>query len=63
MIITLLFLQESYEKLAQEKRHLERLLEAEVMNAYHLSREVDQLKLANKKLKIDLDHIILDRDY
>lgn len=49
--------------MAQEKRHLERLLEVEVMNAYHLSRENYQLKMANKKLKFDLDHIFLGWDY
>lgn len=49
--------------MAQDKRHLERLLEVEVMNAYHLSLEVDKLKVANKKLKIQLDHLIMDRDY
>lgn len=55
-----LFLKENCEKLAQEKRHLERLLEYEVMNSYHLSREVSQLKLENRKLKIDVDHLVLN---
>lgn len=55
-----LFLQENFERLSQEKRHLERLLEAEVMNAYFLACEVDKLKRANKRLQIDIDHMILD---
>lgn len=62
-IILFNFIKEHCEKLEYEKRSLERLLEIEVMNSYHLSREVTQLKLANKKLKIDVDHLILDRNY
>lgn len=56
-------LKDKYDKLAEDKRHLERLLEAEVMNAYHLSRENSQLRIANRKLKIEADHLILDKAY
>lgn len=48
---------EHFDKLEQEKRSLERQLELEAIKSYNLIREVDNLRLAKKKLEIYIDHI------
>lgn len=44
-------------------KSLERNLETEIMNCYGLSREVENLRLAKKKLEREIVHLVLDKDH